>query len=93
MERYEEIWRKQRREKIYDAICWIVLVPVMLFALVWWILTRLFPDLVQLVSFFIHSPFPLWIRVLAAIALITGFTYLFKKKRTRRIRPNQKFLD
>lgn len=59
MERYEEIWRKQRREKIYDAICWIVLVPVMLFALVWWILTRLFPDLVQLVSFFYSFPVPI----------------------------------
>jgi hypothetical protein len=86
----KKIWRKQKREKIYDAICWMVLVPVMLFAVVWWILFRLFPDLMQLVSF-IHSPYPWWIRVSAAIAVVAGLIYLFKKRRGTS--PNQKFLD
>ena len=88
-----EIWRKQRREKIYDAICWIVLGPVLLFAIIFWLLKRLLPDLLQLVGFSIHSPLPWWIRTLAATALIAGFIYLFKKRRGTRIRPNQKFLD
>ena len=80
-----------RMEKISEVICWIAVGVLGLF-MVAWMLTRGLGSLVALVLLFVHSPLPWWILTPAAIALVGGFVYLFKRRRTR-IRPNRKFVN
>jgi hypothetical protein len=87
----KEIWRKQRREKIYDAICWTALGVVALFALPL-LLLRLVGFPAAMASLFIHSTLPWWVRIPAAITVVAGFVYLLKRRRTR-MPANRKFLD
>ena len=78
-------------EKISEVICWIAVGVLGLF-IVGWMLTRGLSSLVALVLLFVHSPLPWWILTPAAIALVGGFAYLFKRRRTR-IPPNRKFMN
>jgi LPXTG-motif cell wall-anchored protein len=78
-------------EKISEVVYWIAVGVLGLF-MVGWILTRGLGSLVTLVLLFVHSPLPWWILTLAAIALVAGFVYLFRRRRTR-IGPNQKFVN
>jgi len=78
-------------EKISEVVCWIAVGVLGLF-MVGWILTRGLGSLVTLVLLFVHSPLPWWILTPAAIALLAGFVYLFRRRRTR-IGPNQKFVN
>src|SRR5690348_9267476 len=87
-----EVWRRDRREKIYDAICWTVLGIVGFFAVTRTVIQGL-GVLVATPWLFIHSPLPWWIRIPAATAVAAGFVYLFQKGRRKRIPPNQKFVD
>ena len=89
----KEVWRRDRREKIYDAICWIALGIVVLFATLRWIAQRALPSFVGVVWVFIDSPLPWWIRIPAAIVVVAGSIYLFKKRIRTRIPRNQKFVD
>jgi hypothetical protein len=77
-------------EKIFEVVCWIAL-GVLGLIMVAWTLTRGLGSLVALVLLFVHSPLPWWILTPAAIAVVGGFVYLFKRRRTR-IRPNRKFV-
>jgi membrane protein YdbS with pleckstrin-like domain len=67
-------------EKFPEIVRWIAVGAVGLFMVVL-VLTRGF----LLISFFVHSPLPWWILTPAAIALVAGFVYLFKRnvRRTR----------
>src|SRR5215467_11478030 len=88
----KEVWRRERREKIYDAICWTAVGILALFA----IPLRLIKGLgafVAIALLFVHSTLPWWIRIPAAIAVAAGFVYLFKKGVRTRIPRNQKFVD
>ena len=78
-------------EKISEVVCWIAVGVLGLF-MVGWILTRGLGSLVTLVLLFVHSPLPWWILTPAAIALVAGFVYLFRRRRTR-ISPNRKFVN
>jgi len=89
----KEVWRRERREKIYDAICWIALGILALFALPVWLMREFLGTFVPLTWLFIHSPLPWWIRIPAAVAVGAGFVYLLQRNRRKRIPPNQKFVD
>jgi hypothetical protein len=88
----KEVWRRDRREKVYDAICWTAVGILALFAIPLGLIKRL-GALVAIVLLFVHSTLPWWIRVPAGIAVAAGLIYLFLKNRRRRIPPNQKFVD
>jgi hypothetical protein len=77
-------------EKISEVVCWIAVGVLGLF-MVGWMWTRGLGSL-ALVLLFVHSPLPWWILTPAAIALVGGFVYLFKRRQTR-IRPNRKFVN
>jgi len=87
----KEVWRRERREKIYDAICWIVLGIVVLFALPLALIRHL-GVFVVMAWMFIHSTLPWWFRIPVAIVVVAGFVYLFKKRLGTRIPRNQKFV-
>jgi len=78
-------------EKISEIVCWIAVGILGLFML-GWMLTRGLASLVALVLLFAHSPLPWWILTPAAIALVAGFVFLFKRRRTR-TGSNRKFVD
>jgi hypothetical protein len=78
-------------EKISEVVCWIA-VGVLGFFMLASMLTRGLGSLVALVLLFVHSPLPWWILTPASIAVVGGFVYLFKRRRTR-IRPNRKFVN
>ena len=78
-------------EKISEVVCWIAVGILGLF-MVGAMLIRGLGSLVALVLLFVHSSLPWWILTPAAIALVAGFVYLFKHRRTR-IGPNRKFVN
>jgi len=78
-------------EKMAEVVCWIGVGILGLF-MVGWMLTRGLSSLVVLVLLFVHSPLPWWILTPAATALVAGFAFLFKRRRTT-IRPNRKFVN
>jgi hypothetical protein len=78
-------------EKISEVVCWIAVGVLGLFGVAW-MLTRGLSSLLALVLLFVRSPLPWWILTPVAIALVAGFVYLFKHRRTR-ISSNRKFVN
>ena len=79
-------------ERVFEVICYVAL-AVLGFVVLLAALTRGLGSFVALVQLFLHSPLPWWILAPAAIALIAGLSYLFRKNLRRRIPPNQKFVN
>lgn len=88
----KEVWRRERREKIYDAICWTAVGILALFAIPLRLMKGL-GALVAIVLLFVHSTLPWWIRIPAAIVVGAGLVYLFKKRIRTGIPHNRKFVD
>ncbi len=78
-------------QKISEIVCYVALGILALFMVVW-VLTRGLSSLVAAVLLFVRCPLTWWILTPAAIAIVAGFIYLFKRRRTR-ISPNRKFVD
>jgi hypothetical protein len=78
-------------KKTADVICWIA-VGILLLYVVVVTLIRVVGIFMATLPQFAHSPLPWWILGPAAIALIAGFTYLFKnrlhKRAAKRTIPN-----
>jgi hypothetical protein len=72
------------------VICWIAVAILALFMLAA-VLIRGLGSLAALVLLFVQSPLPWWILAPAAIALVSGFVYLFRRRRAT-VRPNRKFV-
>ena len=78
-------------QKLYEAICWITVGFLGLFAIAW-LLTRGLGSVIRIAWLFISSPLTWWFKAPAAILVFAGLAYLLTRMR-RRIPPNKKFLD
>jgi membrane protein implicated in regulation of membrane protease activity len=81
-------------EKVFEVICYIEIGILAIFFFVMALLRGLGAFL-ALVLLFVHSQLPWWILAPAAIALASGFFYLFKRRLARRglIPRNRKFVN
>jgi general stress protein CsbA len=78
-------------KKKADVICWIAVSILLLYVVVVTQLRGVGVFMAILLEF-AHSPLPWWILGPAAVALVAGFTYLFKnslhKRTAKRTIPN-----